>query len=628
MKQKGTVGKGLSRRDFLKGSLAGAVGLAAAGLVGCGQPAENTTAAPQGTTAAPVQKDPEVITQTVTVDKPDYEVVNCDFLVIGTGFGGMSAAYEAVAKGRKVTLVDKGPFRHAGAAGFNWDVIATWCPDPAYYSSEHFVIDGVVDTQAYYNADTTNPNADLGTTLMNRGQVSTVRNEDGSVKWYADYPFMRGMESYFPRHDQDELAKSPWVTIDDRTMITDLLVTDGKCLGAIGIYLPTGQMKVYRANATIVATGGTCWIYGWSTITAKTFNSPDNTGDVDVAAYRHGAGIGDAEFAAYDICTIAPKGLAYGWGTIMNADANEWEMMMDKDGKPLFDPAVDDVERFGYDRAYFNPLLAQRIASGLGTENGGILIDVSDAPLREAMIRNIPVFEKFGIDVMSETLEAGFEMYEHGGTPVVDSNLMSIDLEGVFFVRGAGTSGKGGGSCVSMLHRFGSYATRCALDYLKSNPEAPEVDWTCVEKEFERLHEIKNREVEGGLRPWEVRRHIQLACDGALGVYRETKAMEEALTELKRIRAEELPKMVTRDKSLIYNTDWKEAIENYNLMEIAEMSVQASLLREETRGAYFRPDFPEIDNENWNCTLVAREKDGQIVFEKRALPQAAEWQQA
>jgi len=629
MKQKGTVGNGLSRRDFLKGSLAGAVGLAAAGLVGCGQPAEATTAQPQGTTAAPVQKDPEVITQTVTVEKPDYEVINTDILVIGTGFGGMSAAYEAVAKGRKVTLVDKGPFRHAGAAGFNWDVIATWCPDPAFYSSENFVGAGrLVDTQAYYNADTTNPSADLGTTLINRGQVSTVRNEDGSVKWYADYPFMRGMESYFPRHDQDELAESPWVTIADRTMITDLLVTDGKCLGAIGIYLPTGQMKVYRANATIVATGGTCWIYGWSTVTAKTFNSPDNTGDVDVAAYRHGAGLGDAEFAAYDICTIYPKGLAYGWGTILNADANEWEMMMDKDGNPLFDPAVDDVDRFGYDRAYFNPILAQKIASGLGTENGGILVDVSDAPLREAMKRNIPVFERFGIDVTKELVEAGPEMYEHGGTPVVGSNLMSEDIEGVFFVRGSGTCGVEGGSCVTLLHRFGSYATRCALDYLNTKPEVPEVDWTCVDKEFERLHEIKNRQVEGGLRPWEVRRHIQNACDPAMGLYRDTPSLEAAVTELKRIRAEEMPKMVTGDKSMIYNTEWKEAIENYNLLEIAEASVQASLMREETRGAYLRAEFPERDDANWNCTLVARQKDGEMVFEKKTWPEATEWKQA
>ena len=39
--------------------------------------------------------------------------------------------------------------------------------------------------------------------------------------------------------------------------------------------------------------------------------------------------------------------------------------------------------------------------------------------------------------------------------------------------------------------------------------------------------------------------------------------------------------------------EWKEAIENYNLLTIAELSVLASLTREESRGSYLRPEFPE-----------------------------------
>lgn len=624
MKKKEVPVSGISRRGFLKGSAAGLAGLAAVGLSGCS--ASQTASTPPASSAAPEAPKAEAPAITQVVSDVNYEVINTDVIVIGSGFGGMSAAYEAIKYGRKVTMIDKGPFRHSGAAGFNWDVIATWCPDPDYYTQESYVADrNPVDRQAFYNADTTNPNADLGTTLINRGQTLPVRNEDGSVKWYLDLPMIKGAEGYFPRHDQDELNKSPWITIADRTMVTDLLVSEGRCLGVIGIYLPTGEMRVYRANSTIVATGGTCWMYGWSTVTAQTFNSPDNTGDVDVAAYRHGAGIGDAEFAAYDICSVYPKGLAYGWGTILNADANEWEMMMDKDGNPLFDPAVDDVERFSYDRSYFNPILAQKIASGLGTENGGILVDVSNAPLREAMKRNVEVFKRFGIDVFSEPIEAAPEMYEHGGTPTVDTNLMCEDIEGVFFVRGSGTVGKNGGSCVTLLHRFGSYAARCAIDYMKNAPDAPDVDWSVVEREYERLHEIRNREVADPLRPCEVRHHIQKACGESLGLYRETAKMETALEELRRIRKEEMPRMAAADKSPIYNTEWKEAVENYNLLEIAEISVQASLMREETRGAYLRAEFPELDDANWKCTLVAREKNGEIQFEKKTWPEADAW---
>ena len=92
--------------------------------------------------------------------------------------------------------------------------------------------------------------------------------------------------------------------------------------------------------------------------------------------------------------------------------------------------------------------------------------------------------------------------------------------------------------------------------------------------------------------------------------------MEAAAAELARIRKEDMPRMIVTNPTQTYNTEWKEAIENYNLLEIAEMSVRASLLREETRGAYLRADFPEKDDANWACTLVAREKDGEMVFEK------------
>lgn len=589
---------GISRRDFLKGTAFGAISLATLGVTSVGAEESAAQQAPAGP------------------DVSKYEVINTDILVIGTGFGGMSAAYEAVAKGRTVTMVDKASFRHGGGAGFNWDAIATWVPNDEFYKNETYV-KKIVNQKALNNANTSNPNADLSTVIINRGQTSPVRNDDGSVKWYCDFPQMRGMEAYFPRHDQDELAKASAVTVVDRTMITDLLISNGRCVGASGIYLPTGDFRVFRANAVILATGGTCWIYGWASISAQTFNSPDNTGDVDAAAYRHGAGIGDAEYGAYDICTVYPEGLAYGWGTILNADANEHEMIVDKDGNRMFPPEQFDVTRFeAGDRAFFNQQVAKQIVDGRGTEHGGVLIDISDAPLRDAMKRNLAVFERFGIDVKTTLMEAAPEMYEHGGTPLIDDNLMSQDIPGLFCVRGAGTAGTNGGSCITLLHRFGSYATRSAIDYIEKAGEVTDIDWSCADAEYERLHEIRTRKVENGLRPHVIRHAIQKACGTCLGVYRTKEAMEAAAAELARIRKEDLPRMIVTNPTQTYNTEWKEAIENYNLMEIAEMSVRASLLREETRGAYLRADFPEKDDENWACTLVARKKDDEMVFEK------------
>ncbi len=594
----------ISRRDFLRGMAASAVGVAATSVIG-------TSAFAEGTGK---EKD---------IQQPagalGYEVYNTDLLIIGAGFGAMSAAFEAISKGQSVVMIDKGPFRHGGNAGYNWDVIATWVPDENYYSSESY-LSKMVNQELFYKAEQSDPNPNTDITLINRGECLPKRNPDGSLNLYLDMPMIRGVEGVFPRHDLDALAKSALITVFDRTMITDVLINDGVCLGAMGVYLPTGEYRMFRAKATILATGPSTWFYGWNTVAANSIASPDNTGDVEMACFRHGVGIGDSEYASYDFATTYPEGLGYGWGTMMNPDANEFGSFCDKDGNRIFteDSGIDLV-RITYDRNYFNSNLAKIMYAGAATESGGLLAKLEEVEIRPAMQKNMKVFEKFGVDPYNQALEIHDEIYERGGAPVIDDTMMA-ECKGLFCVRGAGVMGSGGGSCVALNNRFGSYATRCALDYIKKADSVDKVNWAPVEAEFARLEELRNRKVEGGYRPFEVRHMIQKACGTCMGVLRATDKLEACSKELKRIREEIIPQMAVSTDSRVFNTEWKEAIENYNLLDCAQLAVESTLLREESRGTYLRPEFPEPDNENWNCMLVGYWDDGEIHFEKRDIP--------
>jgi succinate dehydrogenase/fumarate reductase flavoprotein subunit len=602
-------GKGsLSRRNFLKGAAASAVGVATMGVLGA-----CTNAATPTDTTPPVA--PSI---SYEGDISNYEVINSDLIIIGAGFGAMSAAFQAIEKGINVTIIEKGPYRHGGGAGFNWDAIATW-QVPDGYSTQNY-LQMVVNQEAYKKSAMTEPHQNTALRLVNTGQVLPDRNEDGSVHYYIDFPTTKGVEGVFPRNSLDELAKHPNVNIVDRTMVTDILINDGVCLGAMGIYLPTGDFRVYRAPATILATGGTCWIYGWNTVSANSINSADNTGDVDMALFRHGVGIGDSEYACYDFASTYPEGLACGWGTMLNPDANEWVTMCDRDGNRLItEESGIDVVRGSYDRPYFNQQIAKLMLAGKGTDEGGILVDISGVTIRPAIQKNLKVFEKFGIDPYKELIPAREEMYEHGGTPVIDENMMS-EIKGLFCSRGAGTYGALGGGNLHLGYRFGSYAARCAIEYMNNTAAPSEIDWTPAEKEYLRLQEILSRNVEGGLRPHVVRQNIQKTCHTCLGIIREKDKLEAAVIELERIRREDLPKMYVTDKSKTFNTEWKEAVEAYNLLDIAELSVKATLLREETRGQYMRSDFPEKDDKNWNVMLVGKLKDDKLTFEKKEMP--------
>lgn len=611
IKQESCEPQGFSRRSFLKGgALFAGAALATSGvLTGCSE----TKDEPLSSTAG-----------AVTASGVTYSVHNCDLLIIGSGFGAYAAANEAVSKGQRVVIVDKGPFRHGGNCGYNWDTVSPWMPSKDCMAQD-MNINKSVNQELYYammeeEFDSGNPLSLVK--MLNMGQTALSREEDGSLKLYSDYPMFKSIEGFFPRLCLDEMMKSSLITVYDKTMITDLVVNDGVCAGAVGMHLPTGEYAVFRAPATILATGPTNWIYGWTGVTAYTNGSADNTGDVDMAAFRRGAGIGNSEYACFDFMTSYPNGLGYGWGACINPDANEYRLFADKDGNTLFSAETGfDVDRAGAgDRNYFNTECAKIIQQGLGTEDGGLQCKAVYEHLRTIMKQNLPVFEKFGVDPLKELVPIHDEIYERGGSPVVDKDGMSADFKGLFCTRGAGgDTGTNGGSMAYQTHRVGAYVARRAMDYLVSLSEAPAVDWADVEKEIERLEQIRTREVDNGVRPHEIRHRIQNACGTCLGVLRETEKLEATVAELEAVAAD-IDKMVIPNQTKTYNIEWKEAIENYSLLDAALLAVKSTLMREETRGGYYRPDFPEVDDANWNCMLVGRKTDGEIVFEKVELP--------
>lgn len=120
--------KGISRRDFLKGAAAGALGVAAAGVLSaCGQDTAGTTAAPE-TTVTPETTVPETSAQVPTTEAPQpevsaptswrtapapipedqiKEVYICDIVIVGAGHAGMAAGMAAVQAGASTIIVEK-----------------------------------------------------------------------------------------------------------------------------------------------------------------------------------------------------------------------------------------------------------------------------------------------------------------------------------------------------------------------------------------------------------------------------------------------------------------------------------------------------------------------------------------
>jgi succinate dehydrogenase / fumarate reductase flavoprotein subunit len=599
----------ITRRGFLKGGMAaGAVGaigaagaLATAGLAGCA-PQEGAKPGAGGGAG------------TATPASASFEVFQSDVLVIGGGNGGTYAAQQAIAAGKRVAIVDKGAYRHNGASGMCWDALCYWPP----VLKDPYLVTTQVDQVTRQKAIDSLPGAgyDPRVSMINHGQTFPHRDADGGVMpWFAAMPF--SARSGFYRHEMDDLYEDG-ARIFDQTMITGLFVNNGRCLGAVGIHLPTGRYRVFRAGVTIAAASGCPQFHGWLTVGYRGINSSDATGDIVAAAFRHGVAIGECEYGQYDINSIAAIDVGNTFGCGIGADAADVSHIFDANKNPIF----AEGEAVGG-----NMGLNQRVGKlvfedGLGTEHGGVYVHYGkDWEDRYAIMRNVPILrDVFGIDPTEDYVECVPEMFDHGASTIVDENMMT-EWEGLFNVRGAGVVGEQGGPMTFNNLLYGPYTGKCALAYLAEADEIDEggIDWTMVEEEISRLEEIRTRKASGGLRPHEVRRKIQAAGYLGFDVYRSTKMMEDAIAELQRIREQDIPRMTLADDSVNWNIEWKSAIENYNMLDMAEVSIKASLMREETRGCYYRPEFPQRDDENWNCMIAARMADGQMLLEKRAL---------
>ena len=579
--------RSIDRRSFFKlgGLTAGAAALTGGMLAGCAPQSQTDMAATGGEN------------ETVDAAVP-YAVFDTDILVIGAGYGASFAMQEACKAGQNMLVIDKAPYGFGGAFGMNFDIMNTWVPGAFYETEEEVPVATKIRNESLYRKTGVQNEVELNPDVVcaNWGEILSARNEDGTPFYIYDFPTTRGFEHSMTRHWSDHFRAKDYITVHDRTMITDLIIEGGRCLGAVGLHIPTGEYRVYRAKVTLTATGGCTQFYGWNSTSPTTNNVCDNTADVEMALLRHGGKIANAEFGSYDMMGAFPRSFAASEGSMVGADSVHSGDLMDSEGTYLKDyPEIAEKEYLATQSGVMQAVDVV-VRAGKGSERGGVYLDCKEeslATMRWMYQRNAQLLkEKFGYDFTAQPTEVVPEMYEHGGEPITDDNAMCVDAEGLFCVRA--NAGSEGGMMNITNRRMGRYAMKKALEYLATYEEPASVTYEGVAAEIARLEDLRTRTVDDPLRPITVRRNIQHACAEAGRPVRPADVLETAKAELDRIMAEDLPRMACADDSLVQNADWKDAIEVVNLLDIARLTVEASLAREESRDAFIRPDFPEI----------------------------------
>jgi fumarate reductase (CoM/CoB) subunit A len=530
--------------------------------------------------------------------------VDCDVLVVGGGLAAMRAAVEAACAGARVIVACK---RRVGRSGSSANTTGGYAAPVAQG-----------DTWRHHLRDTLRGGAGVGDPGLaaalcadacdRLGDVeragAVFHRHDGafSVSPSGDHSHPRVVAPLHHRGPDLTLPMRAWAAAEgcrflEDLIVTDLLTDDGWVVGAVAAERLTGVPWTIWARATVLATGGAGRLF------EVTSNPVDVTGDGYAMALRAGARLRDMEFIQFypwrlirpfsrSRVPIQPSTFAAG-ARLYNADGGRFMERADPRRK---ESTTRDVAA----RAIFD-----EIRGGRDVE-GGVRLDISplsDDDWRATNPRVAARMAERGLDPRAITLvvapEAHFVM---GGVAVDEDGRAS--LPGLFaageVAGGAHGANRLNSNAIPDTQVFGRRAGLAAARYAGIARSRRRSDPRPRDRLLARLVGVVGSSEtpspgDGGVTRAEVQR---VAWQG-LGIVRHRDALAAAQDRLWALRERAAVRPCRGPRQL------EAALAEENLCLVAQAAVHAALLREESRGAHFREDYPQAEPA-WRRTIVVR----------------------
>lgn len=385
---------------------------------------------------------------------------------------------------------------------------------------------------------------------------------------------------------------------------------DGVCRGIVAQDMRTEEIKSFRADAVIMATGGPGIIFG------KTTNSVINTGSAASIVYQQGASYANGEFI--QIHPTAIPGDDKNRLMSESARGEGGRIWTYKDGKPWYFleekyPAYGNlVPRDIATREIFDVCVNQKL--GINGENM-VYLDLSHKDPHELDVKLggiIEIYEKFvGDDPRKLPMKIFPAVHYSMGGLWVDYNQMT-EIPGLFAAGECdysqhGANRLGANSLLSAIYG-GMVAGPNAVDYvkhLKKHAEdiPQEIYDARVTEEQAKWDAIMK--MEGTENAYLLHKELGEMMTATMTVVRYNDQLEDTLKKLDDL-TERWNNININDTQKWSNQGAHFTRQLKNMLVLAKVMTKGALLRNESRGAHYKPDFPNRDDEQFLKTTMAK----------------------